>query len=127
MPFGDHQLLKDGMRSQLRLLNNYHILVFGLHAGTRELDEKLRGVFKNARPARPQPLGRAEHTEEVRENGQGASYLRACASKRFTAQPRSRSGEGRERRWRHFSTLPKSIILESPSLSDWASSSWSRL
>jgi hypothetical protein len=30
------------------------------------------GVFKNARPARPQPLGRAERTEEVREHGQGA-------------------------------------------------------
>jgi len=30
------------------------------------------GWFKNVRPARPQPLGRAERTEEVREHGQGA-------------------------------------------------------
>jgi hypothetical protein len=45
--------------------------------------EENNGVFKNARPARPQPLGRAERTEE---------YV-------STAQ-------WRERRWRHFSTLP---------------------
>jgi hypothetical protein len=82
------------------------------------------GVLKNARPARPQPLGRAERTEEVREHGQGRPAARAhrsASARRREAAP-AKAGE---RRWGHFSTLPKSIILESSSLSGWASSSWS--
>jgi hypothetical protein len=52
------------------------------------------GVFKNVRPARPQPLG---HGRSVR--------------RRYVS-----TAKGRERRWRHFSTLLKSIILKSPPL-----------
>ena len=45
--------------------------------------EKSSGVFKQARPARPQPIGRGEHALE---------YVSTA--------------KGRERRWRLFSTLP---------------------
>ncbi|MDT3779265.1 hypothetical protein PJI16_17000 [Nitrospira sp. MA-1] len=44
---------------------------------------KIEGVFKNVRPARLQPNGRAERTEE---------YVSTARR--------------RKRRWRHFSTLP---------------------
>ncbi|MGB5056929.1 MAG: hypothetical protein WBO24_21230, partial [Nitrospirales bacterium] len=54
----------------------------------RDSPEKNSGVFKKARPARPQPLGRAERTEV---------YVSTA--------------KGRERRWRHFSTLP---FIDSP-------------
>jgi hypothetical protein len=46
--------------------------------------DNYKGMFKKARPARPQSLGRAERTEEY-----------VSTAKR------------RERRWRHFSTLPR--------------------
>jgi hypothetical protein len=45
---------------------------------------KKEEVFKNVRPARPQLLGRAERTE------------------RYVS-----TAKERERRWRHFSTLPR--------------------
>ena len=63
------------------------------------------GVFKNVRPARPQPLGRAERTEEVREHGQG---------ERTPLAP-------------FFNTSQIDYLEISPSLAGWASSSWSRL
>jgi hypothetical protein len=46
-----------------------------------------KGVFKNAHPARPQPLGRAEHTEE---------YVSTT--------------KGRERSWWDFSTFPDILL-----------------
>ncbi len=52
-----------------------------------KLTRENSGVFKKARPARPQPLGRAERTEE---------YVSTA--------------KGRERRWRHFSTLPFKVL-----------------
>ena len=70
-----------------------------------QLDRQLesQGEFKMSRPARPQPLWRAERTVEYVSTTKGRP---ACA-KRF--------GEGRERRWRTlrfhsghaFSTLPQ--------------------
>jgi hypothetical protein len=59
---------------------------FAIHQqlNNRSPPEKNSGVFKKARPARPQPLGRAEHTLE---------YVSTA--------------KGRERRWRLFSTLPQ--------------------
>ena len=41
----------------------------------------------------------AQSVHLVREHGKMATCLRACASKRSSAETRSRSGEGRERRW----------------------------
>ncbi|MEO6201780.1 MAG: hypothetical protein ABIP82_00945 [Nitrospirales bacterium] len=67
----------------MELLNISKFLTFHQQMNTRNPPEKNSGVFKNARPARPQPLGRAERTEE---------YVSTA--------------KGRERRWRHFSTLP---------------------
>jgi hypothetical protein len=63
-----------------RLLNITHILPL-MNDGN--LQGKNKGVFKRARPGRPQPLGRAERMEKY-----------VSTTKR------------RERRWRHFSTLP---------------------
>ncbi|MCA9457754.1 MAG: hypothetical protein KC587_13905, partial [Nitrospira sp.] len=54
----------------------------------RDFPEDNEEVFKKARSARPQLLERAEHTEE---------YVSTA--------------KGRERRWRHFSTLPHKIFL----------------
>jgi hypothetical protein len=64
-------------------LNISNIWPVHQHTHNRDQPEANEGVFKKARPARPQPLGRAERTEE---------YV-------STAQRR-------ERRWRPFSTLP---------------------
>jgi hypothetical protein len=59
--------------------------IWSVHQYTKDRDprEDKEGMFKNVRPARPQPLGRAERTEE---------YVSTA--------------KWRERRWRHFSTLP---------------------
>ncbi len=65
------------------LLNISKILPIPQYMSNRGSPEKNSGVFKNDRPARPQPLGRAERTEE---------YVSTT--------------KGRERRWRNFSTLP---------------------
>jgi len=65
------------------LLNNSNILAFHQHMRDQGSSDDYEGVLKKARPARPQPLGWAERTEE---------YVSPA--------------KGRERRWRHFSTLP---------------------
>jgi hypothetical protein len=73
--------------SILGLLNNCHISIVDPYVGTRSQYANHRGVFKKARPARPQLLGRAERTEE---------YVSTAKE--------------RERRWRHFSTLPSWVF-----------------
>ena len=58
------------------LSNISNILPFHQHMSDRCTHENNKGVFKNARPARPQPLGRAEHTEEYVSTAKGRP---ACA------------------------------------------------
>jgi hypothetical protein len=65
------------------LLDDCNVLPVYPHVGNRAPYKKIEGVFKKARPARPQPLRRAERTREY-----------VSTAKR------------RERRWRPFSTLP---------------------
>jgi hypothetical protein len=51
-------------------MNISNLLPFHQHMSHRGLLEKNSGVVKKARPARPQPLERAERTEEYCEHGQ---------------------------------------------------------
>jgi hypothetical protein len=67
----------------VRAVDYFNFLPFHRRMSDRDFPEDNEGVFKKARPARPQLLGRAERTEE---------YVSTA--------------KGRERRWRHFSTLP---------------------
>jgi len=67
------------------------------HQHMRNLEHRPNtGVFKKAVPARPQPLGRAERTEE---------YVSTA--------------KWRERGWRHFSTLLSRTMLPSRPLIVW--------
>jgi hypothetical protein len=65
------------------LLNISKDFIFSQARSDRDPPKKKEEMFKNARPARPQLLGRAERTEEY-------------VSK----------GKEREHSWRHFSTFP---------------------
>ena len=67
----------------VRAVDYFNFLPFHRRMGDRNFPEDNEGVLKEARPARPQLLGRAERKEED-----------VSMAKR------------RERRWRHFSTLP---------------------
>ena len=67
----------------VRAVDYFNFLPFHRRMGDRNFPEDNEGVLKEARPARPQLLGRAERKEED-----------VSTAKR------------RERRWRHFSTLP---------------------
>ena len=66
----------------VRAVDYFNFLPFHRRMGDRNFPEDNEGVLKEARPARPQLLGRAERTEDVS------------------------TAKGRKRRWRHFSTLP---------------------
>jgi hypothetical protein len=84
-----------GKFAQKGLLNNCNIFPVDPHVGNREPYEKNKGVFKKARPARPQPLGRAEYTREYVSTAKGdlPARLRVEALQREDAKPlRRRQG-----------------------------------
>jgi tRNA (Thr-GGU) A37 N-methylase len=59
----------------LELLNHCHNSLVVPYVGARKQYRKHRGVFKTARPARPQPLGRAEHTKEYVSTSKGRERI----------------------------------------------------